>query len=144
MNNGAGKRIMARKKEIVWLWNNGVSSSEMAYKFGCNNSTINSYAKKMGLERRWLKSDFSKSFEDLTQDQIKERCKEVRETWDAATEWNRRVQKTRPLTVRHMLWTEHGFADNGEMEAEEVIAVEKFKKSLDAAGHQRSAYNVFN
>ena len=31
-----------------------------------------------------------------------------------------------------------------EMEAEEVIAVEKFKKSLDDAGHKRPAYNVFN
>lgn len=153
MNNGAGKRIMARKREFVWLWNNQVSSSEMGRYFSCNSSTINIWAKKLGLDRRFIstqrkaeigenpKEGHALRFAEIA---ISERKEAIKLNWDKQTEWNRRVQKTRPLTVRHMLWTGLGFADNGEMKSEEVIAVEKFKKSLDDAGHKRPAYRVFN
>jgi len=144
MNTGAGKRILAEKDQFIKMWKDNVSSTEMAYHFKCNNSTINIYAKTFGLDRRFLCGDYTKHFEEISQDELERRCEEVRSGWDEQTEFSRRVQKDMPLTVRHMLWTENGFADNGAMEACDMIGLENFNKKLDDAGHKRSAYNVFN
>ena len=93
MNNEAGKRIMANKEQFIEMWNADVSSSEMGYTFGCNSSTINIYAKNLGLHRRYLIANTQNTFEEITQEELERRCEEVQRTWDDKTEWSRRVQK---------------------------------------------------
>ena len=144
MNTGAGMRIMQRKDEFVQMWHDGVSSSEMGYQFSCNNSTINIWAKKLGLERRELKADFGKHFEEISDEEIRRRCEEVQAGWDSQTEWNRRVQKRQPLTVRHILSRKDHFADNGACQPIEMIGLDEFNKQLDRAGHRQPATRSFN
>ena len=135
---------MKRKKEFVWNWNNGVSSSQMGYLFCCNSSTINIWAKRFGLERRNLHADNSSHFEEISEDEIKNRCKEVQRTWDEQTEYSRRVQKDIPLTVRHILSRKDHFADNGACQPIEMIGLDEFNKQLDRAGHRQPATRSFN
>ena len=93
MNNEAGKRIMADTEKFKQMWKEEVSSSEMGYHFGCNSSTINIYAKKLGLDRRYIIANNRHTFEEITQEELERRCEEVQRTWDEKTEWSRRVQK---------------------------------------------------
>ena len=144
MNHDAGKRLRERKEEFISMWNDNISSSEMAYHFKCNNSTINIYAKQFGLERRHLCGDYTKHFEEISEDELRRRCEEVQAGWDEQTEFNRRVQKDTALTVRHILARKDHFADNGPCHAIEMIGLEAFNKQMDDAGHKRPAYNVFN
>ena len=134
---------MRRKREFVWLWNNGVSSSEMGYHFSCNNSTINIWAKKLGLERRNLKADFGKHFEEISADEIRRRCKEVQAGWDEQTEKLRRVQKDQPVVCTHMV-TRRDHFDVTEPAPIDGVGTPEFNKQMDAAGHKRPAYNVFD
>ena len=144
MNHDAGKRLRERKEEFIEMWKNNVSSSEMAYHFKCNNSTINIYAKNFGLDRRYLCGDYTKHFEEISEDELKKRCEAVQAGWDEQTEFSRRVQKDIPLTVRHILSRKDHFADNGPCQPIEMIGLEAFGKQMDDAGHERSAHNVFN
>ena len=134
---------MSRKREFVWLWNNGVSSSEMGYKFSCNNSTINIWAKKLGLERRHLKGDFSKHFEEISDDEIRRRCEEVQAGWDEQTERLRRVQKDQPVLCKHMVTRRDHFAET-EPAPIDGVGTPEFNKQMDDAGHKRPAYSVFD
>ena len=93
MNNEAGKRIMADTEKFKQMWEDEVSSSEMGYQFGCNSSTINIYAGKLGLAMRHIIANNRHTFEEITQEELERRCEEVQRTWDEKTEWSRRVQK---------------------------------------------------
>ena len=70
MNNEAGKRIMADTEKFKQMWEDEVSSSEMGYQFGCNSSTINIYAGKLGLARRNIIANNSHTFEEITQEEL--------------------------------------------------------------------------
>ena len=142
MNNGAGKRIVERKKEFLEMWHNGVSSSEMGYHFSCNDSTINIYAKRFGLERRSLLGNYKKHFEEISDDEIRRRCEEVQAGWDEQTEWNRRVCKNQPVVCKHMV-TRRDHFDETEPAPIEGVGAPEFNKQMDAAGHKRPAYSVF-
>ena len=144
MDHLAGTRIRENKDEFIRMWNEKISSSEMAYHFKCNNSTINIYAKRFNLERRDLCGDYTKHFEEISDDELKRRCEEVQAGWDEQTEWNRRVQKDIPLTVRHILSRKDHFADNGACEPIEMIGLDKFNGQLDRAGHRQPATRSFN
>jgi len=144
MNNLAGTRIKENKEQFIRMWNEGVSSSEMGYAFKCNNSTINIYAKEFGLGRRKLRCDYSKHFEEISQDELRRRCKAVQAGWDEATEYSRRVQKDTAVTVRHILSRKTHFADNGACQPIEMIGLDEFNKQLDRAGHRQPATRSFN
>ena len=143
MNNLAGKRIRENKEEFIKMWKANISSSEMAYHFKCNNSTINIYAKRFRLERRHLCGDYTKHFQEISEDELKKRCEEVQASWDEQTEWSRRVQKDIPLTVRHILSRKDHFADNGPCQPIEMIGLDEFNKQLDRAGHRQPATRSF-
>lgn len=134
---------MKRKREFTWLWNNGVSSSEMGYLFSCNNSTINIWAKKLGLEKRYLKGDYRKHFEEISDDEIRRRCEEVQAGWDEQTERLRRVQKNQPVLCKHMV-TRRDHFDETEPAPIEGVGTPEFNKQMDAAGHKRPAFSVFD
>lgn len=125
------------------MWNNEVSSSEMGYHFSCNNSTINIYAKKFGLERRKLQCHNGRHFEEISDEEIRRRCEEVQAGWDEQTEKLRRVQKDQPVLCRHMVTRRDHFEET-EPTPIEGVGSPLFNKQMDDAGHKRSVYNVFN
>ena len=143
MNNSAGTRIMKRKKEFVWNWNNGVSSSQMGYLFCCNSSTINIWAHKFGLPRRHLHADNSSHFEDISQDEIARRCEEVQATWDEQTEFNRRVQRPAEFCISRLTWSNDGFIDAGPAESHPMINTEMMNTLMKESGHTRQSHSGF-
>ena len=125
---------MERKEDFVAMWNANKSSSEMAYAFECNNSTINIYAKKMGLPKRDIQSDCTHHFEEISAEELERRCKEVQAGWDAKTEYMRRVQRPAELCIRAVSWANNEFIGANEPAIQEPVDSVGLNKLMKESG----------
>ena len=134
---------MERKEEFISMWKANKSSSQMAYAFKCNNSTINIYAKKMGLPKRDIQYDCTHHFEEISAEELERRCKEVQEGWDAKTEYMRRVQRPDELCIRAVSWANNEFIEVNEPAVEERFNSRKLDNAMKESGHARQPHSGF-
>ena len=134
---------MERKEEFIEMWNANKSSSEMAYAFKCNNSTINIYAKRMGLPKRDIQSDCTHHFEEISAEELERRCKEVQAGWDAKTEYMRRVQRPAELCIRAVSWANNEFIGANEPAIQEPVDSVGLNKLMKESGNARQSHSGF-
>ena len=134
---------MERKEEFIAMWNANKSSSEMAYAFKCNNSTINIYAKKMGLPKRDIQSDCTHHFEEISPEELERRCNEVQAGWDAKTEYMRRVQRPVEYCIRAVSWCNNEFVEVNEPVVEERFNSRRIDNCMKESGNARQSHSGF-
>ncbi len=144
MNNLVGKRILADKETFQEMWEAEVSSSEMGYYFGCNSSTINIYAGKMGLERRNIMANNRYTFEEIDADELERRCKEVQSTWDPLTEWSRRVQKGGEIVLANIAFRHGEVLQLAPPPANKMFDAKNMNRLMSEKENTRNSYSPFN
>lgn len=136
------ERILSRIELFEQMWHDGETSEAIASIFCICGTTVNAWGKKLGLPRRYLGAQY-RPFPELSQDEIKERCKEIRANWDAETEFNRRVQRAAEFCVSRLTWTNEGFADAGPADSHPMINTEMMNKLMKESGHTRQPHSGF-
>ena len=134
---------MERKEEFIAMWNANKSSSEMAYAFQCNNSTINIYAKRMGLPKRDIQSDCTHHFEEISEEELKKRCLKVQAGWDAQTEYMRRVHKPVEFCIQAVSWSNNEFTAASAPVVEERFNSRRMDNNMKESGHSRQPHSGF-
>ena len=136
------ERILSRKDLFVQMWNDNETSEAIASIFCVSGTTVNQWGKRLGLPRRYLGAQY-RPFPELSQDEIKERCEEIRANWDAETEFNRRVQRPVEFCVSRLTWTNEGFADAGPADSHPMINTEMMNKLMKESGNARQLHSGF-
>ena len=136
------ERILSRKDLFVQMWRDNETSESMAAIFSVSATTINTWGRKLGLNRRYLGSQY-RPFPELSQDEIKDRCKEIRSNWDAETEYLRRVQRPEEFCLQAVSWSNGGFVEAADPEPHPMINTEKMNKLIKESGHARRSHSGF-
>lgn len=136
------ERILARKDLFVQMWKANETSEAIAAIFCVSAGTINTWGKNLGLERRYLGAQY-RPFPELSEDEIKNRCKEIRANWDAETEFNRRVQRPAEFCISRLTWSNDGFTDAGPAESHPKINTEMMNSLMKERGHTRQSHSGF-
>ena len=144
MNNIAGKRILANREEFAEMWKAEVSSSEMGYHFGCNSSTINIYAGKLGLERRYIIANNRHTFEEIDAEELERRCKEVQSTWDPLTEFSRRVQKCGEMLLANIAFRHGEVFQLAPPPVNKMFDAKNMNRLMSEQEDSRASYSPFN
>ena len=136
------ERILAKKDLFVQMWKDNETSEAIAAVFCVSAGTINKWGKNLGLERRYLGAQY-RPFPELSQDEIKNRCEEIRANWDAETEFNRRVQRPAEFCISRLTWSNEGFTDAGPADSHPMINTEMMNSLMKESGHTRQSHSGF-
>ena len=136
------ERILARKDLFVQMWRDNETSESMAAIFSVSATTINTWGRKLGLNRRYLGAQY-RPFPELSQDEIKERCEEIRSNWDEETEYLRRVQRPEEFCLQAVSWSNGEFVEAADPEPHPMINTEKMNKLIKESGHARRSHSGF-
>ena len=136
------ERILARKDLFVQMWKDSETSEAIAAVFCVSAVTINQWGKLLGLERRYLGAQY-RAFPELTQEEIDNRCAEIRANWDAETEYARRVQRPAEFCVSRLTWSNDGFTDAGPAESHAMLDAKMMNRLMKESGHTRQSHSGF-
>lgn len=96
------------KAIFATLWNNNLTTDELAAFFGVSDETIRLAAKNLRFEnKRKIKQDLSNDWQpgDPTLEEIKERAEMVRQSWSEAERFRRMgLRVSGPVDLKHYVY----------------------------------------